>query len=108
LRHFVRSLMQVYVHSRDKHVVLLNDLHWLAPAQQKRIKEAERKVVQAFKDLVAMVRPELNEDLRTAASMSLLGSINWTYTWFRSDGALSPEEFSEMAATLFLRGLLEL
>lgn len=101
----VELFMEIYVSSRDKHVVLLNDLHWLAEDQQKEIRELERKVVRIFRDLVNEIRPDLEEETRLALSMSILGSLNWTYIWFKPDGLLSPKGFAEITAANFLSGI---
>jgi hypothetical protein len=37
-------------------------------------------------------------------AMLFYGMINWTYTWYRADGPVSPPEFADMAASLFLDG----
>jgi hypothetical protein len=37
--------------------------------------------------------------------MSFYGLINWTYTWYRADGKMAPEEFADMAAEIILHGL---
>jgi AcrR family transcriptional regulator len=105
LRQLLRSFMDIYVSSRDKHVVLLNDLHWLPDIQQKQIREKERRVVEIFKALVRGVRPDLNTKTVTAMTMSLMGSINWTYIWFKEDGALSPGKFADITAGLFFAGV---
>lgn len=104
LRKLLRSFMEIYVTSRAKHVVLLNDLHWLPGEQQAIIRDTERGVTRIFRDLVAEIRPDLNEATRTGLAMSLLGSINWTYIWFQQDGSLSSQHFADLAATLFFNG----
>lgn len=40
------------------------------------------------------------------ASRYILGVMNWTITWYRSDGVLSPQEIANQFADLFLNGLL--
>ncbi|MBU6452954.1 MAG: TetR/AcrR family transcriptional regulator [Cyanobacteria bacterium REEB67] len=105
LRDLLRSFMEIYVGSRDKHVVMLNDLHWLPELQQKEIREKERKVVEIFKELVRGVRPDLSAKTVTAMTMSLMGSINWTYIWFKEDGALTPQKFADITAELFFTGI---
>jgi len=37
---------------------------------------------------------------------ALLGVMNWTITWYRKEGPLSPEEIAEQFADLFLFGLI--
>ncbi|MDR3615743.1 MAG: TetR/AcrR family transcriptional regulator [Candidatus Obscuribacterales bacterium] len=104
LRALLRSFMEIYVSSHAKHVVLLNDLHWLPSDQQSLIRDTERGVIKIFRDLVAEIRPDLNEPTRTGLAMSLLGSINWTYIWFDKNGTLSPQHFADLAASLFFSG----
>jgi TetR/AcrR family transcriptional regulator, cholesterol catabolism regulator len=40
------------------------------------------------------------------ASKALIGVMNWTITWYRSDGPLSATEIADQFADLFLSGLL--
>ena len=70
LRQLLRSFMHIYVASHAKHVVLLNDLHWLPEPQQQRIREIERNVVKIFRDLVFRLRPDLNEQTRIGLAMA--------------------------------------
>ena len=37
--------------------------------------------------------------------MLYFGVINWTHTWYRSDGPVSPAEVADMATAMALRGL---
>ncbi len=41
------------------------------------------------------------------AVRALLGVANWTITWYRPQGSLSPQEIAEQFAGLFLNGLLK-
>ena len=103
----VRALMDLYITSRDKHVVLLNSLHCLGEEQQKTIKEEERKVLRIIKDLVKKLRPDLKAHQVTSLTMYLMGAINWTYTWFSAQGQVSAEQFADLATTTFLNGITE-
>ncbi|PZM79271.1 MAG: TetR/AcrR family transcriptional regulator [Candidatus Melainabacteria bacterium] len=107
LRSLVRALMELYMSSRDKHVVLLNDLHCLPEAQQTEIKEEERKVLQEIKDLVTKLRPELKPPQVTSLTMYLMGAVNWTYTWFKPQGPVTAEEYADLATNTFLKGVLQ-
>jgi AcrR family transcriptional regulator len=106
LNSLVRALMDLYMSSRDKHVVLLNDLHCLPAEQQVEIKEEERKVLQVIKDLIIKLRPDLKPPQVTALTMYLMGAVNWTYTWFKPQGQVSADEYADLATATFLRGLL--
>jgi AcrR family transcriptional regulator len=105
LQSLIRSLMNVYITSRDKHVVLLNDLGALPEEQQLQIKELQRSVVQVIKKLLVRLRPELRAEEQTSLAMYLMGAINWTYTWFSIDGPMSAQEYADMATSLFLNGV---
>lgn len=37
---------------------------------------------------------------------ALVGVLNWTITWYREDGALSPTEIADHFSDMFLQGLL--
>lgn len=106
LKQLIRALMAIYVEAKDKHIVLVNDLHCLPNQQQGHIRNLERKVVQVLKDLVAQLQPDLDLNSRTALSMYLMGAINWTYTWFDPKGAIDAKEFADLATSLFLNGVL--
>jgi TetR/AcrR family transcriptional regulator len=99
------AFMNIYVTSHAKHVVLLNNMQWLPADQQKQVRDIERKIVRIFRDLVSQIRPDLNEKTRLGITMSLIGSINWTYIWFKDNGALSATDFADLAAGLFLDGI---
>jgi AcrR family transcriptional regulator len=105
LQSVVRALMGLYVHSRDKHIVLLNDLHCLPQTQQRQIKNQEKKVLNVIKAAISELRPELNAAGNSALTMYLMGAINWTYTWFNPDGPLSEQQFADLATALFLTGM---
>jgi AcrR family transcriptional regulator len=40
------------------------------------------------------------------ATRYLLGVMNWTITWYRPDGTLSPSELSQQFTQLFINGLM--
>ncbi len=105
LQSVIRALMGLYVRSRNKHIVLLNDLHCLPQAQQRQIKNQEKKVLNVIKSAVAELRPELSAAANSALTMYLMGAINWTYTWFNPDGPLSEQQFADLATALFLTGM---
>jgi len=110
LRRLLRDFMRIYARAQAKHVVLLNELGRLPAEQQDDIRNLERRVVDLVQDLLRRLNPSLMARRRTArpVAMMLFGMINWTYTWYRADGPLSPERFADLAAGLFLDGLRDL
>ncbi len=105
LKELIASLMQLYMSSRDKHVVLMNCLKALSLEQQAEIKGEEKKIVAIIKGLVGQIKKDSSSGEVSATAMYLMGSINWTYTWFKEGGAISAQDYAELAARLFLEGL---
>ncbi|MFQ5973130.1 MAG: TetR/AcrR family transcriptional regulator [Alphaproteobacteria bacterium] len=108
LRSLLRGFLEIYAQARSRHKVLLNDLHNLAEEQQSEIVDLERRVVDIVVALLSRLNPKLmaEPDLGKPVAMMLFGAINWTYTWYRPDGPVSPERFADLAADVFLNGLL--
>lgn len=105
LDQFIKDLMHLYMDSRDKHIVLLNNLHCLPADQQTEIKKLERRVIEIVKNLLSELKPELSDPIKSSLAMYLMGAINWTYTWFKPQGAVSSDEFASLATTVFLNGI---
>lgn len=100
-----RELMKLYMDSRDKHIVLLNSLKSLNDDQQNEIKSLERRLVKIIKDILEELRPDLSEPVRSSLAMYFMGSMNWTYTWFNPQGAISAGEYADLATTTYLKGV---
>ena len=47
-----------------------------------------------------------NADDPAQVTRTLLGTLNWTITWYNPDGSLSPAEIADQSANIFLNGLL--
>lgn len=107
LKTMVRALIGAYDQADHEHRVLLNEITRLAPDQQEQIRRMERAIVARFAAAITAALPEMagHERWRTPATMSLLGMLNWHYTWFRRDGWLSREAYADFACRLFLDGM---
>lgn len=106
----IKALLAAYRDADDTHKIQLNEMAVLAPAQQHELKEMERAIVAVFADNLLAINPALRRrpELVKPATMSLLGSLNWSYTWFRADGPMSGEEYGELVARIFVDGLKRL
>jgi AcrR family transcriptional regulator len=109
LRGLLRAFMAIYVRAKAKHVVLLAELDSLSAGQQREIRGLERRVVDLVADVVRRLDGPLaaERDVLKPITMMLFGMINWTYTWYRSDGPIKPEQLADLAADLFLNGLCQ-
>ena len=106
LRALIERFMRVYAGAAHEHRVLTEDVKFLDAAARLNVMAAQRRVVAAFADAVAALRPELRaSQLHTPLAMLLFGMINWTFTWLRPGGALTHEALAPVVTALFLGGL---
>ena len=107
LEALIAALLEAYGDSDAKHRVLLNELGILAPTQQRQIRALEREIVALFAAAVADLNPALaaQRNLIKPVTMSLLGMLNWHFTWFRKDGPLGLEDYADLATRLFISGV---
>ena len=106
LRALIGRFMQEYRHSQAHHMVLVQDVKFLASAERIRVVEKQRQVVEAFAQAIARIRPRwTRKTLRVPLAMILFGMINWTFTWLRPDGPLAYDDMADVVTEIFLRGI---
>jgi AcrR family transcriptional regulator len=106
LRELIERFMQAYASAQHEHRVLTEDVKFLATAQRTAVQAAQRRVVTAFADAIAALRPDLHgAHLHKPLAMLLLGMINWTFTWLREGGVLTHATLAPLVLELFLGGL---
>jgi TetR/AcrR family transcriptional regulator len=107
LRSLIAAILRSYDHAQSRHAAILNDLARLPADQQREIRGAQREVVDVVARVLALVDPRLADrpDLLTPLTMSLFGMLNWHYRWFRTDGALSRDDYVDLVTGLVLDGL---
>lgn len=106
LRQLIVSFVRDYAHSQHEHRVLTQDVKFLPAPERKQVLDAERRVVAAFADAIAAVRPGLDSaGLHKPLTMLLFGMMNWLFTWLRPDGRLTHDAMSDIVADLFFGGL---
>ncbi|HEV2745920.1 MAG TPA: TetR/AcrR family transcriptional regulator [Allosphingosinicella sp.] len=98
------AFMRLYVGARDSHKVLLNELDNLPRGRRAEVVGKQRRIIAAVETLVRGIRPDA-APVALPLAMLFFGMINWTHTWFRPGGAVSPEGLAEMAVALMLKGL---
>lgn len=105
LSRLVERFMQAYAHARHEHRVLTEDVRFLPEAEREAVLAAQRRVLRAFAEAVAALRPGLAaEGLAAPLAMLLFGMMNWTFTWLRHEGRLSHEALGVLIARLFVGG----
>jgi AcrR family transcriptional regulator len=108
LRALIARFMQEYQHSQAQHMVLVQDVKFLADLHRAQVTGKEREVVDAFAQAIAALRPRFRRRaLRVPLAMILFGMINWTFTWLRSEGPLTYEDMAQVVSEIFLRGVTD-
>ena len=102
----VERFLAEYAQAQNSHRVLTEDVRFLAPAEQERILDKERHVVQSFANAVAALRPDLaRQKLAKPMAMLLFGMLNWMFTWLRPDGPLTHVAVTPLVLDLFFDGI---
>lgn len=106
LRRLIDAFLAAYAGSQAEHRVLTEDVRFLNAVERKRILGGERRVVAAFAEAIAAVRPELaKEQLGKPLAMLLFGMMNWMFTWLQPQGELSHADLAPVVADLFFGGI---
>lgn len=107
LRRLIGALLRAYRHADDKHKVQLNDMGILPEEQQAHIKAMEREIVAIFAKALVAINPALegNRRLLKPVTMSLMGILNWHYTWWREGGPLGLDEYVDLATNFIVNGV---
>ncbi len=102
----VKLFLEIYAVSRDQHVVLLTCLDDLQSEKRAELISKQRELMAYIRDALLQLRPEMaqNRMLAKVDTMLFFGMINWTYTWYRAEGAVSPDVLAERTVDLFLNG----
>lgn len=107
LEALIYSLLELYQDADHKHRVLLNDLQVLPDEKKEAIRAKERLIVQYFKHAILLDYPSyaVKPQLLSAAAMTLLGSINWSFTWYKPKKGLTLKDFAMFIANTYRHGL---
>ncbi len=107
LRAITREFMKHYVGAAARQKVLLNELAHLPANRRAVIIGIQDDLIDNIQALLVDIRPELSRTvLKLPAAMLYFGMINWTHTWMDPGGAAKPPMIAELAANIFLDGLL--
>lgn len=92
---------------RDLASVLLLEHRSLDPVYQARHIPRRDRYEQLWRELIeeGMEAGMFACDDPAMATRAIMGTLNWTITWFRSEGTLSVDEIANIFGNLFLDGL---
>jgi len=107
LQQLITRVLQIYKETANYHKVQLNIAGVLAEEQMIEVRMIERRIVTRFSNLISIINPALahNREQLMPVTMSLFGMLNWAYTWFREDGALTRSEYASMVTVILLQGV---
>lgn len=109
LRETMRRNVALVTDEASKEVtIILHEHQTLTGEAQRQINARKKRYVDflevAFRD--AIERGQIRAVDPTIASFSFLGSVLWTYKWYRPGGRLGPQQLADGMIDLFFRGLL--
>ena len=106
MRALIARLVEEYAGAQNEHRVLTEDVKFLEAGDRERILDKEREVVAAFAQVVAALRPDLQQAaLSKPLTMLLFGMVNWLFTWMKPEGPLDYDAIAPVVTDLFLGGL---
>ena len=107
LRGMIRSYLDLLAANADLAAVLLFEHRSLEPRQHARHIPNRDRFESLWRTVVVEgVKAKIFFCPNPALAVrSLLGSLNWTLTWYRSDGPLEMTKIADQIADLHLRGL---
>ena len=108
LRALIGALLGQYRQAGNTHKLLTFDLPVLPPAQQQTLRQTERRIMASFETAIADAAKEAGRTtpLDGPRAMMLFGTLNWTYTWFREDGVMTLDAYSDLVTDSTIKSLI--
>ena len=102
------SYFQTLAENQNLSLVLLLELRALDPELKARQASRTEKFERLWRDLIIEGKKQgaFNDVDPSLTGKAILGVMNWTVTWYRSDGPRSASEIADLFADLLLHGLL--
>jgi len=108
LRTLIRLHVYVVLSVRDREItVLLHENHPLPPSLRRRINARKKDYMHFVEELVAEVQKKRQSKRAVsprAATLALLGMINWIYQWYKPEGPLNGEQIARQFTDVFFAG----
>lgn len=103
---FVDCFVQGAALSRNEHLILMNDIKYLPKAQLEKIRQLEVEMVKTLESLLCEINPDLMGERKVSKPYALLlfGMMIWTFSWYKRNGSISPQELAERIASLYVNG----
>jgi len=103
-----RNIKLVTSGSSKEVTIILHEHNTLTGQAGRQMNARKKKYVRFLESTIseAIRRGQIRRVDSTLAAFAFLGTVLWTYKWFRQDGALSEEQVANGMVDLFFRGLM--
>jgi len=104
----VKNIKLVTSGSSKEVTIILHEHNTLTGHGRKEMNARKKKYVRFLEAAITegIKRGQIRRVNPTLAAFSFLGTVLWTYKWFRHDGELSEEQVANGMVDLFFRGLM--
>lgn len=107
-RQVVAAILDCYRDADAEHKIQINHLSQLPDEQQAALKQLERRLVDVMVANVVAIHPGLKKHIAKPVAMSVFGTLNWKYMWFKEGGRVTAHEYVETVTRLFVEGIRSL
>lgn len=106
----IAAVIDQYENADKLHQVQLSCMGKLPSTMTEQLRDIDRQIVRRFAEVISDINPKLTMDRHQLmpVTMTLFGTFNWIYMWFREDGELSREDYATLLTSLFLNGVTSL
>ena len=105
LRRVIDAILDCYRDADDEHKIQIGHLGQLSEERQAELKGLERRLVDVMAGVVSALNPTLPKTSVKPLVMSIFGTLNWKYMWFREGGPVSREDYAAMLTAMFAAGI---
>ncbi len=105
LRQVIEAILDCYRDADAEHKIQISHLSQLPEARQAELKALERRLVDVMAGVVAALNPGLPKTSVKPLAMSIFGTLNWKYMWFREGGPVSRADYAAMVTSMFAAGI---
>jgi TetR/AcrR family transcriptional regulator len=105
LRAVVAAILDWYKDADDTHNIQLTGLPRLPADQAAEVKALQRRAVDVIARILMALNPRIAAGEIKPITMSVFGTLNWQYMWFREGGAMSRTAYADLVTRLFVDGV---
>jgi AcrR family transcriptional regulator len=105
LQAVVTAILDCYRDADAEHKIQINHLSQLPAPRQAELRALERRLVDLMSDAVRSLNPDMPQRMVKPVAMSIFGTLNWKYMWFREGGPLDRAAYAELVTQIFADGI---